>query len=318
MSSSPSTATATIPVIDVSPWTTTGRHPDDDDDDRRAAVVSRVAAACRDVGFFAVTGHGLHDDDDDDEGVLGDALEASREFFDLPPERKLLARSDDPVTYPYGYENAERLARGKKSERYDDDDDAVTTADLKETWSMGPVGGDDDGSGAVPARRWPPEASPPTMASALTRYYDAMEKLSSTLLRILATALELSTSDWFADRRRDRHVSALRILHYFALEEDDDDGEGRRHGRGRRIRAGAHTDYGPLTVLYSGGPGLQVRIHHHNGDDDDDAWMDVPDLPGAFIVNLGDLMQRWTNGESPFVQNCLFYAAPCVSETGDD
>ena len=48
------------------------------------------------------------------------------------------------------------------------------------------------------------------------------------------------------------------------------------------------------TILYSGGPGLQVQKDADNSVDDA-KWVDVPDIPGAFIINLGDLMQRWTN-----------------------
>jgi isopenicillin N synthase-like dioxygenase len=57
-----------------------------------------------------------------------------------------------------------------------------------------------------------------------------------------------------------------------------------------RIRASAHTDYGTVTILKSGGPGLQV-----SKDRDPPTWVDVPYLEDALIVNLGDLMRRWTN-----------------------
>lgn len=60
-------------------------------------------------------------------------------------------------------------------------------------------------------------------------------------------------------------------------------------GAGEEIGAGAHTDYGALTLLMTdGAPGLQVRPR--GGD-----WLDVPHVPGAFIVNIGDCLMRWTN-----------------------
>ena len=66
------------------------------------------------------------------------------------------------------------------------------------------------------------------------------------------------------------------------------------------IRAGAHTDYGAMTILKSGGPGLQLQLassstDETNNTDNSPLWIDVPHLEDAFIINLGDLMQRWTN-----------------------
>eukprot|EP01034_Spumella_vulgaris_P038069 gene38069-46976_t len=59
-----------------------------------------------------------------------------------------------------------------------------------------------------------------------------------------------------------------------------------------QLRASAHTDYGTITILKSDGPGLQV-----SKDKSPPTWVDVPHVEGGFIVNLGDLMRRWTNDE---------------------
>jgi isopenicillin N synthase-like dioxygenase len=63
----------------------------------------------------------------------------------------------------------------------------------------------------------------------------------------------------------------------------------------RIVRAGAHTDYGALTILNAEEPGLQV-LRHDPEDRNRTQWYSVPLVPGAFVINLGDLMQRWTNG----------------------
>merc|ERR1711939_1271022 len=100
------------------------------------------------------------------------------------------------------------------------------------------------------------------------------------LLDACALALDLP-EDWF-EAKLDKHISALRANNY-------PDQQGLEIPPGA-IRASAHTDYGTLTILRPGGPGLQVKK-----DNEDDSWQDVPLVPDCFVINLGDLMRRWTN-----------------------
>ena len=85
----------------------------------------------------------------------------------------------------------------------------------------------------------------------------------------------------------DHHISALRLLNYFEVPVGGDNDD-----KVLPLRASAHTDYGPLTILLSGGPGLQVKKDLET----EQAWVDVAYVPDTFVVNLGDMMQRWTNG----------------------
>jgi isopenicillin N synthase-like dioxygenase len=98
-------------------------------------------------------------------------------------------------------------------------------------------------------------------------------------MELFALALELPQA-WFADKI-DRHFSVLSTIYYPPQTTPPLPGQ---------LRAGAHTDYGSLTILApSDAPGgLQVRSLA--GD-----WMDVPYLPDGFVINIGDMMQRWTN-----------------------
>jgi isopenicillin N synthase-like dioxygenase len=84
------------------------------------------------------------------------------------------------------------------------------------------------------------------------------------------------------------------------IVDQDDQQQSNNDVPARPLRAGAHTDYGALTILKSGGPGLQVKkdVMGADGDGTEDhhEWVDVPDLPNSYIINLGDLMQQWTNG----------------------
>jgi isopenicillin N synthase-like dioxygenase len=106
-----------------------------------------------------------------------------------------------------------------------------------------------------------------------------MSELARDLRRIFARGIGLS-EDYFEDKF-DRHHSSLRVIDYVDQTEEPLPGQ---------LRAGEHTDYGFLTILRSedSSGGLQVRPH--NGD-----WMDVPTVADSFVVNIGDVMMRWTN-----------------------
>ena len=107
----------------------------------------------------------------------------------------------------------------------------------------------------------------------------ALEDLSRRLARCLALALGLP-AEWFADKL-DRHASQLRLLHYPAPTGELEPGQ---------LRCGVHTDLGMMTILRneSAAGGLQLRPR---GSD----WIDAPAIDDTFVVNIGDLLMRWTN-----------------------
>lgn len=109
-------------------------------------------------------------------------------------------------------------------------------------------------------------------------YYGAMEDLAARIMVAFAAALKLP-DDYFAPYIA-HPISALRALNYPATGEVAEPDQ---------QRAGAHTDYGTLTILLpqAGSSGLQVQR--------DGKWIDVPAPDGAFLINIGDLMARWTN-----------------------
>lgn len=251
-----------IPIIDIGHWTRLDESPSAATD--RALIADAVGKACTEIGFFAVVGHAVN------ASTIHNAWQESAKFFDLPMEIKLASKTQNEKEYPYGYEHSERLQLGKRG-----GEAADALPDLKETFSFGPS----NPAAGMPPRRFP--AEPSSFREALEVYYSEMEKLALTLLRIFAVALDLP-EDWFVNKM-DHHMGALRILNYFPIV--------RTTVKPDAVRASAHTDYGALTILRSGGPGLQVKK-----DDETDAWIDVPSLSDAFIINIGDLMQRWTNG----------------------
>ena len=248
-----SRSSGSVPIIDIRSWT----QPLQFSDEERQSTADAVGQACREIGFFAITGHNLSLE------VIEKAWSETAAFFDLPAEEKLKMQSSAVASYPYGYEQSERLSVGKQQQHSAGskrDGDVVieedVPPDLKETFSIGPS----NPQSGMPPRRFP--AHPPDFADALDAYYREMEQLAGILLQIFAVALKLPR-DWFHDKM-DHHMSALRVLNYFPVHPTSSStvaggqGEGRSAAR-TKIRASAHTDYGALTILKSGGPGLQVK-----------------------------------------------------------
>jgi isopenicillin N synthase-like dioxygenase len=244
-----------VPVIDLgAPEATNARAIDE---------------ACRTVGFFQIVGHGLDPD------VEQRAWRVAREFFALPVDEKLSVAIPEGDAYGYGPFAIERLAASRGDR---------TPPDLKETFSVGPFDGppaglDDPAAAFVYSpNRWP--AALPDMEPVVRAYYQALAVLVERVMSLMAVGLGLRP-DYFVPFI-DRHTSALRALHYPDLR-----GRGVEPGQ---LRAGAHSDYGTLTLLRQDSAlgGLQVR-------DVDGEWHDVPSLPGSYVVNVGDALERWTN-----------------------
>jgi isopenicillin N synthase-like dioxygenase len=240
--------------------------------DLRAPIDETARAvddACRRIGFFQIVGHGL------DADLEARAWQLAHDVFALPDTDKHAVAIPSGDAYGYGPYRVERLAASLGDD---------TPPDLKETFSIGPfvtpagVLADPAAAFVYSPNRWPDAL--PAMPATFHRYYDALALLVERVMETMAIGLGLD-ADWFAPHI-DRHTSALRVLHYpdlrgVAIEPD-------------QWRAGPHTDYGTLTLLRQDDApgGLQVR-------DVDGAWHDVPAVAGAYVVNVGDALARWTN-----------------------
>ncbi|MBV9290285.1 MAG: isopenicillin N synthase family oxygenase [Hyphomicrobiales bacterium] len=237
--------------------------------EEKAPLGAEIDAICRSTGFLAVAGHGVP------QATIDEAWRKAEAFFSLPPELKGRAKAPYPG-YPYGYlaPETESLARSRGVD---------APPDKKESFNGGPLRAplgltDPEALGFCFAPTiWPDE--PEGFREAWRAYYAAMEDLAARIMRALAVALTLP-EDFFAPFI-DAPISALRALNYPALAGQREPGE---------IRAGAHTDYGSLTILLpqAGSRGLEILAP-------DGSWTEVEPVPGAFIVNIGDLMARWTN-----------------------
>ncbi len=230
-----------------------------------AASLTRIGAeagaACRDVGFFYVVNHAV------DDRLIARAFDQSRRFFALPlAERQALAIETIGGNRGYSGMLHEALDPGRGP-------------DMKEAFNVGlEIAPDDpDLLSKQPFRSlnaWP---SLPNFRETLLAYYDACATLGARLHR--AFAYDLGLKPDFFDDKFDRPMATLRLLHYPAPPA----------GSEPRTGAGVHTDYGNLTLLATDDVGgLEVRAR--NGE-----WIEAPVVPGAFVVNIGGCLMRWTN-----------------------
>jgi isopenicillin N synthase-like dioxygenase len=243
----------------------------------RAAVDEAIGTACRDIGFFVVTGQAA------EARLDAAAWQRLLRFFDLPREAKMrLARRK----YRPGQPN---IYRG-----YFPAIDGVMA--YKEGIDLGPelVTGDSRlAHPLVEVNPWPSEAELPGWREAALAYAGAIERLGFVLLHSIARFLGLA-EDWF-DACFMGGNSTLRLLRYpvrtAASVAGIEDEVHRLHaGERRPVMTGEHCDSGCLTLLQQDGVGgLQVRNSAAE-------WIDVPAIEGSLVINLGDLMQRWTAG----------------------
>jgi isopenicillin N synthase-like dioxygenase len=230
------------------------------------AAAHAVRLASERVGFFYVAGHGVPDD------VIADAFRASREFHAMPVEvKRTLAINENNIGYLGVNESIQAASTVHKATRPNYNESFFISHD------RGPE--HPDVAAGVPLRgrnQWPDGHA--AMRAAMVRYFKTMEDLGERILPILARALDLP-ADYFASAFRDEAHINLRFLHYPPQEIDDDEQFGQ----------GPHTDNSFVTFLAREDvPGLAVRLP--SGE-----WLAPPVIPGTFLVNLGNVMKRWSN-----------------------
>eukprot|EP01012_Entosiphon_sulcatum_P065358 TRINITY_DN9428_c0_g1_i1.p1 TRINITY_DN9428_c0_g1~~TRINITY_DN9428_c0_g1_i1.p1 ORF type:complete len:268 (+),score=43.97 TRINITY_DN9428_c0_g1_i1:231-1034(+) len=159
-----------------------------------------------------------------------------------------------------------------------------TPADLKEAFSMGPPRNDSNRDRDQSAldwhdlpNNWPEQL--PRFREVMETYFKAMEELSAAVSRLFALALGLQ--ERYFEAYNTQHQCSLRVLHYPHQDQAPEPGQ---------LRAGAHTDWGDFTILMQDAVGgLEVFDTHQQ------CWLPVPCRPASFVINIGDLMARWTN-----------------------
>jgi isopenicillin N synthase-like dioxygenase len=255
----PEAVTRAIPVIDVGPAFR-------DEPGGLEAVAARVRDASERVGFFYVAGHGVSP------MVIDDAFAASRELHALPLEDRLALRlNQNNIGYLPVNESIQRASTVHKA----------TRPNFNESFFISHDRGPDHpdvvaGTPLRGANQWP--AGHARMRAAMVRYFTMMEVLGARTLPILARALDMP-ADFFAPFFADEAHINLRFLHYPPQEIDDPEQFGQ----------GPHTDNSFITFLArEDTPGLAVRLP--SGE-----WLSPPLIEGTFLVNLGNVMKRWSN-----------------------
>lgn len=239
-----------IPILD---WSQFQSDPD--------GFSAELGQACRETGFFLLRNHTVTK-------TLQDAVFAQSDaFFELPvSEKAKVSILNTPHFRGWGKQGDESL------------DETSALVDRKETFNIGfDMAADDPrvlaGDMFRGVNQWP---DLPAFSKTMLSYYDAALALGVDIHRAFARDLGLDP-EHFTDCFRDP-LAALRLLRYPPASGSD-----------AEIGAGAHTDYGAITLLMTDGePGLQVQPRNQD-------WVDVPHVAGAYVVNIGDCMMRWTN-----------------------
>ncbi|KAL4566257.1 hypothetical protein LXL04_030370 [Taraxacum kok-saghyz] len=294
-----------LPVIDIS-------------SSDRISTANSIRQACIEYGFFYLINHGISEE------LLQTVFDESKKFFSLPLEEKLkLSRKGDVGFAPIYAENL--------------DSSSTSKGDLKETFHIGPLEGEESR-----LNLWPSKGTPnclgynlfftsiltifikiseilPSWRMLMEKYYKKVLCAGKELSSLIALALNLDDDYFEKIGASDNPFGFLRLLHY--------PGEGEIAVSDSEVvyGASAHSDYGMITLLATDGVrGLQAIFHNKHKllivvyksvckdkYKQPRTWENVSHVKGTFIVNVGDMMERWTN--------CLFRSTlHRVMPTGKD
>ena len=232
------------------------------DGDARAtkSTARAFGTALEEIGFVTIVDHGVP------QAEIATLYGLAKNFFALPPEQKLTCMLPEK-TKPYGYipVGLESVAATLGGEQAPDLCEALV-------FRRPELDGRDGRSNL-----WPPGM--PELQAAVLGYFKTLARLARDLYGLSEIALDLPAS-YLAPYFKEPSFT-LRLVNYPEQPMPPQAGQ---------LRYGAHHDYGGLTILHQDDApgGLQVS-------DKSGAWRDVPHRPGAFIINVGDLLSRWTN-----------------------
>lgn len=247
-----------IPVIDMEPFL----HGDEEAARRVAEDIGR---ACRHVGFFYITNHGIA------EGLTDELIRQTMRFFRQPLEEKMKL-DINAVARHRGYIRNGGLYAGVNRQ-----------PDVQEGYELSLELPEDDpdyraGNIMLGPNVWPDNL--PGFREGVYGYYEQVHRLGVTLFRAFEMTLGLPAG-WFDDMI-DKPMGQLRLI-YYPPQDGPVDAD--------RIGIGAHTDYECFTLLLQDDVG-GLQVGNRQGD-----WVHAPPLPGTIVVNIGDMLMRWTNDE---------------------
>ena len=232
------------------------------DSTKKDQFVARLGAAFHNIGFIAVRNHFL------DAALQERLYSAIRKFFALPDEVKARYGGAD-IAGQRGY-----TAKGKEHAK------GRNTGDLKEFYHVGQeLPAAELTKEGYPANIWPAEV--PELKNVAVEVYRSLEKTGAYILRAIALYLNLP-ENYFDDKIKNGN-SILRPIHYYAIENPE-------AVPADAVRAAEHGDVNLITLLMgASADGLQVLRH-------DGKWIPITALPDQLVVNVGDMLERLTNG----------------------
>ncbi|THV08323.1 Clavaminate synthase-like protein [Dendrothele bispora CBS 962.96] len=237
-------------------------------DSEKKITAKKIVHAFKESGFIYVESHGIPTE------TVSKVFKESAAFFKLPVDVKQKLAWEDPRSNR-GYVQIGR-------ERVTQATDAAEIAslrekapDLKETME---IGRDWDSEWK---NMWPQESDAPGFKSTMLQFFQTCHDFHVEMMRSIALGLDLQED--FFDKKIDKQCHNLRLLSYPPMKTSllREDGQ---------ARAGAHSDYGTLTLLFQDMVGgLEVQ-NPHTGN-----FIPATPIPGTIVINVGDLLARWSN-----------------------
>jgi|TARA_B100000745_G_scaffold123624_1_gene80301 isopenicillin N synthase-like dioxygenase len=246
-----------IPVIDISPLV----GPQDNPKSLRKTA-KEIENACKNIGFFYVKNHQIP------QNHLDAVILVMQEFFNLPEEEKMKIHIGNSDVFR-GYTP---LGKELTNAKYDWHECVDFGLDLEPNHPEVIAGNQ-----LLGPNQWP--ENQPNFRKALERHWDLMILLGRRITEGLAMSLGFDKKK-FA-RFMNKSHSFMRISNYppYGKDQEENVGDG----------IGAHIDYGFLTIL------LQDNIGGLEVKNADNEWVSAPMIPGTFLINIGHMIQRWTN-----------------------
>jgi isopenicillin N synthase-like dioxygenase len=216
---------------------------------------NEILEAFSTIGFATLTNHGIS------QSLIERTFQASKSFFELP------LASKQKFLYENHQSNRGYIPLGHESFTKD-------SPEQKETLDLGPK--DDDWNDN---KNWPSQELSGSFQEVMEEYFENFNNLNLRIMKLMAIAWNMEPENFLMDQCNEKHAN-LRLLHYPQMERGKD---------GIVQRGSVHTDFGTITLLTQDSVGglLAQKL--------DGKWVSIPPVPGSIIVNVGEMLQRWTN-----------------------
>jgi len=249
-----------LPILDVGPFL----RNEPGSSDKLAAAMRE---ACEGVGFYFIVNHGVA------QNLIDRTFDEAARFHSLPLESKLRVRQGEHYV---GYVAPKQI----RIDVGDGFDNKKNKTDLQAAYHVGRDYAPDHPLAKANVRYYVPQPWPEGLdgfRENIKEYFDAMEGLGRRLLPVYAAALGAPLNQF--DEAFEAPLDYIRLIHYPKVEQVSED----------QFGLGAHSDAGFLTFLpQTKVPGLEIMMP-------DGRWIAQPAVPGAYLVNAGQTLKRWSN-----------------------